>query len=160
MGLLRDVECDYGEATPQSIAGDRFGAWQDYRLRSRRKPFRHVIPGDLRAPIKRLSMVWRDWSQHFSGSEHHFFTVDGRELEIRSYTDGRIKIFLDNDEHPIYAENVVPIYEHGVPTRRYRIRKTYADNFVAEQYAVADRRIEEVRAEMEARRQKINTQKE
>jgi hypothetical protein len=153
-----DIECDYGELTPELAAADRFGDHQNYRLRTRRGRLRHVLPGDVYSPIKRLGLVLKSWTRNSWGRSEWFdLSINGRQLHVRSYSDHRLRIWLDDEE--IYGEHLRTITAEDRREGRRKAmgwRKSYASNWLVEQQAQAEQEIENVRDRLNQRRQQIN----
>ena len=110
------TEADYGTQGPEHF--DRFGVRHYVRISGRRR-YQEFVDVDIRGKIKRLGLTLVGWQQRYYNVEHYHLDVNGRPLEIRSYADGRIKLFLDEQE--VYAENIAVVTRHA-PAARVRPR--------------------------------------
>ena len=145
-----DVEADYGEQGPEHF--DRWGLRHYVTLRTRRS-VRTFADANLAAPVKRLGLTLRSWRRTWQGTLHYFLAVHGRSLEIRCYSDHRIKLFLDGE--PVYTENIKVVTDTASSARE--VARWY-DPAVAEEEAEATReaRHNEVREALRARLKESN----
>lgn len=110
--MVDEVEVDYGEQTPEHF--DRFGVHHYARLTTRHR-VREFLDAEPRGIVKRLGLTLQGWGKRWPGVEIFHLYVWDRPLEIRSYSDGRIKLFLDGQ--PVYTENTKVVTAHGVKRR-------------------------------------------
>lgn len=115
--VLADASVDYGTLGPEDL--DRFGTKQEYQVWMRGDPYdtrMHLVTMAPDNVIRRIGLFLHGWYRNrYHGAERYCMTVNDRPVEIRSYADGRIKIFLD--DQPVYAENVKTITRHGIKHR-------------------------------------------
>lgn len=109
---MADVEVDYHTLTPQDF--DRFGVRQHVTVRDHHR-VRVFTDADPRGVIKRLGLTLRGWGKRWPGMEVFHLDIWDRPLEIRSYSDGRIKLFLDRV--PVYTEDTKIVTRGGVKHR-------------------------------------------
>ena len=102
------TEVDYGTQTAEHF--DRFGLRHYAHVYARRRN-QIFVDADLAGIIKRGGLTLRSWYRRFYNVEHYHLDINGRPLEIRSYADGRIKLFLDGE--PVYTENTKIVTRHG-----------------------------------------------
>lgn len=153
------MEVEYGAATPQTIAEDRFGLHQRYRSRRtyRWEDWEAAIVGGV---VTRLGLRLHGWGrQRASGAERYHLTVNDREVEIRSYVDGRIMLRLDGDL--VFSERTKWLTRDGV---RHKVVEPQRDGQVRQDRALeqihAQALMENVRWDLDQRRQKLNTKRE
>jgi len=145
---------DYGELTPETL--DRFGTEQRYQVfgvNGEDIVNHHVVPERTNSMVKRLGLALRGWSSHrYHGYCNYFLGVHERDLEIRRFVDGRIKLFLDG--RPVYTENIRVVTRQG---QKYREIEEWYDPEVAkiEQEADENASIEETRAKLQDRLRKL-----
>lgn len=156
---VRMSEVEYGAATPETIAADRFGVYQRYRVAQRYR-WEEWEATLLRGVVKRLGLRLYGWGrQRASGAETYHLTVNDREVEIRSYTDGRIMLRLDGQL--VFCERTKWLTRGGVKHKVVEPQRVGQDHEDWElQKLHAEALIENVRYELDARRQKINSSKE
>lgn len=146
-----ETEADYGEQGPEDF--DRFGARHYVHIHARRRN-QLFVDVDAHGVIKRLGLTLRSWRRKYYNVEHYHLDVNGRPLEIRSYSDGRIKLLLDEQE--VYAENIAMVLRHG---ERYRDIRIWRDPAVD---TLENREQEETAraARLDAVRAKLTTTRE
>ncbi|QIG58294.1 hypothetical protein SEA_SKOG_142 [Gordonia phage Skog] len=122
------TEINYGSQGPEDI--DRFGTRQTYDLwgvngpdhvRQRIQPF-DALKDYLQprwGPLRRLGLVLGSWREYRGGVEHYSLSVNGRYLQIRSYADGRIQLYLD--DRFVYQEKTEIVTRSGNRERVWRI---------------------------------------
>jgi hypothetical protein len=125
------IEVDYGERTPMDF--DRFGVRMHVRVNDGRH-IREFTDANPRGIVKRLGLTLSGWAKRWPGMEVFELQIWGRNLEIRSYSDGRIKLFLD--AAPVYTENIKIVTRHGI---KHREVQQWYDPAVAEQEADDER---------------------
>ncbi len=145
-----DVEVDYGTATPEGF--DRFGTNQIWEVRDTRDRYSLTVTNPS-GRIKRLGLQLLHWTRHrYHQTETYHLDINGRELEIRSNTDGRIQLVLDNA--PVYTEHVKTVTRNWIRHRELE-RRYHGDE--EQQWALqrlhAEALIENVRFDMDRRRQ-------
>lgn len=145
-----DIEADYGEGTPEHF--DRFGVrhFVRYAVNGRARDFVDTNPT---APITRLKLTLQSWWRGWPGMQTFRLDLDGRFMEIRLYSDGRVKIILDDDT--IYAETNKVVTRHGEKHRV--VSKWYDPAPAAEEH---ERSLEEAReARLAAVREMLETRR-
>ena len=123
------VQVDYGTLTPQDA--DRFGVHHYARL-STRHHTREFLDANPKGAIKRLGLRLSGWYLSWQNVHVYALEIHQRPLEIRRYSDGRIKLFLDGQ--PVYTENIKVVTRHGV---RHRETEVWRDPALAEEEAEA-----------------------
>jgi len=143
------TEVDYGEQGPEHF--DRFGIRHYAHVYSRHRNS-IFVDANLHGIVKRLGLTLRGWSKRYYNVHHYYLDVHGRNLEIRSYSDGRIKLFLD--DQPVYTENTKVVLRHGV---RYREVAVWQDPAVDDE---ENRRVaeEERQARLAVARERLREQ--
>lgn len=139
------TEVDYGEQEPEHF--DRFGIRHYAHVYSRHRN-QIFTDADKYGIIKRLGLTLRSWSRAYYNVEHFALDINGRPLEIRSYADGRIKLFLDGE--PVYTENTKIVTRQWVKHREVEKRYTPRVDQAEAQEREEKRAVEE-EAEKQAR---------
>lgn len=138
---------DYGEATPESMHHDRFGIRQYPILHCRGGVPVQYVPQNTRGPVHRLGMTLHGAWKTFGGLRDYRITVDERDLAIRTYSDGRIKITLDDRD--VYVEKRRVVTRKGV--------KSVVVDYVYDEAVVQVEADLDLQERLAAARQGINT---
>ena len=139
------TEVDYGEQTPEHF--DRFGIRHYVHVFSRHRN-QIFVDANLQGTIKRLGLTLFGWSRGYYNVERFSLDINGRPLEIRSYADGRIKLFLDGE--PVYTENTKIVTRQWVKHRE--VEKWHTPRVdQAEAAEAEEKRLAEAEAEMQKR---------
>jgi hypothetical protein len=139
------AEADYGEQTPEHF--DRFGVrhFVRYTVNHRARDFVDTNPS---APVTRFKLTLQQWWRSWPGLQTFRLDLDGRPMEIRIYSDGRVKIILDDDV--IYAEKNKVVTRNWVKHRE--VAKWRTDRVEQEEAAEqAEKRAEEAEEEKQKR---------
>ena len=140
------TEVDYGEQGPEHF--DRFGIRHYAHVYSRHRNS-IFVDANLHGIVKRLGLTLMGWAKRYYNVYHYFLDIHGRPLEIRSYSDGRIKLFLDGA--CVYAENTKIVTRHGV---KHREIEQWFDPAVTEEEA-EDQRQTQKQARLDAVREML-----
>ena len=142
---MAELSADYGEQTPQHF--DRFGVRHHVRLDDGLRT-RVFLDANPRGIVQRLGLTLSGWARRWPGMEVFALQVRGRDLEIRSYSDGRIKLFLDGE--PVYTENTKVVTRQWV--KHHEIERWYTPR--VEQAEAEDER----QTRLDAVRERLRTE--
>lgn len=111
----------YGEETPQTI--DRFGTEQTYRVWAVNGNLcqnHRIEPVRTNGVVQRMGLRIKGWGRSvYHGLHNYDLDIHGRQLHIRHYSDGRIRLHLDGEQ--IYFEKKKITTRNGCGWRRSRL---------------------------------------
>lgn len=142
-----DTVADYGEQAPEHF--DRLGIRHYVRVETRNR-IREFVDANPHGIVKRLGLTLQGWGKRWPGMEVFDLDIWGRPLEIRSYSDGRIKLFLDGA--CVYAENTKIVTRHGVKHREVEQWFDPAAETVEDAEDQRQKRLDAVRAKLERKK--------
>jgi hypothetical protein len=159
--MMTHTSVDYGEEGPEDF--DRFGIRLNATVSGDDRVTTTFRDANVRGIVKRLGLTLFGGYKRWPGMEVFRLEVWGRPLEIRSYSDGRIKLFLDGQ--PVYAEKTKIVTRHGVkhreveqwfdPAEAEEEREAAKAAAEEEREAERQRRIEETRARLQKHLEEI-----